>query len=278
MAPSCSFDSRWTMKPDRHVEHVEIGGTDHAASGDDSFGCSYRILRERHDFVATPLDLRRINLHRRAQHLLQGLIGDGVRLTALECISGGGTECCGRCATLRARGRRPGPALGGLLAQRLRHCVQAVTGSRGAAALLDFALNILCFGTSRLNNRAAFKPKILRFASSSRNGSVVIALGRSKSQCGQSDANSSCVLALIASNVASVSFKFERSSGWLVKYISWMYSLGRRLSSGASDDRIIYSESSRCIRNGTQASPLSIHTTFSFGNRSGSPLMIQFVR
>ena len=39
----------------------------------------------------------------------------------------------------------------------------------------------------------------------------------------------------------------------------------------------MYSESSRCIRNGTQASPLSIHSTLSFGKRSGSPLMIQFV-
>ena len=57
-----------------------------------------------------------------------------------------------------------------------------------------------------------------------------------------------------------------------------MYSLGRRLSSGASDERIMYSESSRCIRNGTQASPLSIQSSFSFGKRSGSPLMIQLVR
>ena len=61
---------------------------------------------------------------------------------------------------------------------------------------------------------------MLRFACSLRNGSVVIALGRSKSQCGQSEANNSCVSALIASNVASVSLRFERSSGWLVKYIS----------------------------------------------------------
>ena len=32
----------------------------------------------------------------------------------------------------------------------------------------------------------------------------------------------------MASKVASVSFRFERSSGWLVKYMSAMYSLGRR--------------------------------------------------
>ena len=57
-----------------------------------------------------------------------------------------------------------------------------------------------------------------------------------------------------------------------------MYSLGRRLSSGASDVRFTYSWSSRCIRNGTQARPLSTHTTLRSGKRSGSPLMIQFVR
>ena len=119
---------------------------------------------------------------------------------------------------------------------------------------------------------------MLRLARSLRNGRLVIEFGRSKSQCGQSEANNSCVSAWIASSVASVSLRFERSSGWLVKYMSAMYSLGRRLSSGASDDRIMYSESSRCIRNGTHASPLSIHSTLSLGKRSGSPLMIQLVR
>ena len=59
--------------------------------------------------------------------------------------------------------------------------------------------------------------------------------------------------------------------------MSCMYSLGLRLSSGASEERIMYSESSRCIRNGIQASPLSIHITLSLGKRSGSPFMIQFV-
>src|SRR5439155_12071551 len=109
-----------------------------------------------------------------------------------------------------------------------------------------------CLGTSSLNRRAAFNPRMLRLACSLKNGRVVIEFGRSKSQCGQSDANSNCVSACIASNVASVSLRFERSSGWLVKYMSAIYSLGRRLSSGASDDRIMYSESSRWIRNGTQ--------------------------
>src|SRR5262249_46736926 len=112
----------------------------------------------------------------------------------------------------------------------------------------------------------------------SRNGRVVIELGRSKSQCGQSDANNSWVSALIAAKVASVRFILERSSGWLVKYISLIYSLGGLRSSGASDERIMNSEPSRCMRNGTQASPLSIQITLSRGKRSGSPLISQLVR
>src|ERR1700687_6233448 len=107
--------------------------------------------------------------------------------------------------------------------------VQAVTGTRPAGAC--FALASLCLGTSRLNNRAAFSPRILRLACSFRNGRLVIEFGRSKSQWGQSEANSNCVLALIASNAASVSLRLERSSGWVGKYISAVYLLGRRLSS-----------------------------------------------
>ena len=56
-----------------------------------------------------------------------------------------------------------------------------------------------------------------------------------------------------------------------------MYSLGKRLSAGASHERIMYSWSSRCIRNGTHARPLSTQTCLSLGNRSGNPLMIQLV-
>src|SRR5713101_4639087 len=59
--------------------------------------------------------------------------------------------------------------------------------------------------------------------------------------------------------------------------MSCMYSLGRRLSSGHSDVRIMYSESSRCMRKGTQASPLSIQITLSLGKRSGMPLSTQLV-
>ena len=109
-------------------------------------------------------------------------------------------------------------------------------------------------------------------------GSSEITVGRSKSQCGQSDAYSSWVGALIDSNVASNSFMLVRSIGWQVKNISAMYSLGRRLRWGASDERIRYSLSSRCCMNGTQASPDSIHSTGSLGKRSGRPLMIQLVR
>ncbi len=40
----------------------------------------------------------------------------------------------------------------------------------------------------------------------------------------------------------------------------------------------MYSWSSRCIRNGTQARPDSIQITGSFGNRSPMPLITQLVR
>jgi len=48
-----------------------------------------------------------------------------------------------------------------------------------------------------LNSFAAFRPKIFRFACSFRKGIVVIELGGSKSQCGQSEANNSWVSAPI---------------------------------------------------------------------------------
>src|SRR5271163_4397963 len=56
-----------------------------------------------------------------------------------------------------------------------------------------------------------------------------------------------------------------------------MYSLGSRRSCGASDGRIMYPSSSRCIRNGTQASPLSTQIGLSLGKRSGMPVRIQLV-
>src|ERR1700716_962860 len=56
-----------------------------------------------------------------------------------------------------------------------------------------------------------------------------------------------------------------------------MYSLGLRLSSGHSDVRSLYSELSRCMANGIQASPLSIQITLSLGKRSGRPLSTQLV-
>src|SRR5579863_744794 len=123
----------------------------------------------------------------------------------------------------------------------------------------------LPFGTLRLNSFAALRPRMLRFCFSERNGRFAIEFGGLKSQCGQSDENSSWLSALTASNVASVSFKLLVSSGCEVKNISRMYSLGRRFKSGASELRIRYSLSSRCIRNGTQARPLSIQITLSFG-------------
>ena len=81
----------------------------------------------------------------------------------------------------------------------------------------------------------------------------------------------------MASNVASNSFMLVRSIGWQVKYISPMYSLGGLFRFGASDDRIMYSLSSRCIMNGSQDRPDSIQTTGSLGNRSGRPLITQLV-
>ena len=44
LAPSLplSLDSRRAMKPDRHVEHVEVGGANHAAGGDYRFGRRHR--------------------------------------------------------------------------------------------------------------------------------------------------------------------------------------------------------------------------------------------
>src|SRR5216683_5910083 len=102
--------------------------------------------------------------------------------------------------------------------------------------------------------------------------------GRSKSKCGQSDANNSCVSALIISMVTCNAFMLLVSIGCVVyQQCSRIYSLGTRLSIGASDGRIRYWSSSRCIRNGTQASPLSTQIDFSFGKRSGIPLQIQLV-
>src|SRR5262249_59617566 len=59
--------------------------------------------------------------------------------------------------------------------------------SPGRAASTSFAVGRWRV-TSRLNSRAALSPKMLRLACSERKGRVVIALGGSKSQCGQSEA------------------------------------------------------------------------------------------
>src|SRR5713226_6166620 len=102
--------------------------------------------------------------------------------------------------------------------------------------------------------------------------------GRSKSKCGQSDENNSWVSALIISMVTCNAFMLLVSIGCVVyQQCSRMYSLGTRLSSGASDGRIRYWSSRRCMRNGTQASPLSTQIDFNFGKRSGMPLQIQLV-
>src|SRR5690606_28114416 len=102
--------------------------------------------------------------------------------------------------------------------------------------------------------------------------------GVSKSKCGQSDEYRSWLSALIMSKVHCSALRLLVSSGWLVyQQDDRMYSLGSFLSNGASDWRIMNWSSSRCIRNGTQASPLSTHRLFSPGNLSGIPDSIQFV-
>src|SRR5260221_3414288 len=60
--------------------------------------------------------------------------------------------------------------------------------------------------------------------------------------------------------------------------MSRMYSDGFFFKSGASEGRSMYSWSSFCIRNGTQARPDSIQTTGSLGKRSPMPLITQFDR
>ena len=77
------------MKPDRHVEHVEIGGADHGAGRHHRFGRRHCVLWEWHDVVAAPLHFRGIDFHRGGQHLLQCLVGNRVRLAALERIGDG---------------------------------------------------------------------------------------------------------------------------------------------------------------------------------------------
>src|SRR5215210_8172695 len=69
---------------------------------------------------------------------------------------------------------------------------------------------------SRLKMRAAFSPRIFRLACSDRNGRSRISLGRSKSKCGQSDANSSWVSALIMSSVHSRPLRLVASIGCVV--------------------------------------------------------------
>src|ERR1700691_5336093 len=60
--------------------------------------------------------------------------------------------------------------------------------------------------------------------------------------------------------------------------MSRMYSEGFFFKSGASDGRSMYSWSSRCIRNGTQARPDSIQITGSLGKGSPMRLTTQFVQ
>ena len=112
----------------------------------------------------------RIEPDRGRQHALQAFVRHRLRLAAPE-----------RVIHLRAK-RRHGVA-DRVLGDNSAHSAGTATGCCAGAFLPDFA-----GGTSSPNSFAALKPRMLRLACSSRNGSLVIELGASKSQCGQSDA------------------------------------------------------------------------------------------
>ena len=80
------------MKPDRHIEHIEVGGADQSARRHHRFGRCHGAARERRDVMAAPLDLGRIDFDRCGQDLLQLLVGDRIGLAALERITGHGTK------------------------------------------------------------------------------------------------------------------------------------------------------------------------------------------
>src|ERR1700720_3677021 len=84
---SLLLDPRRSMKPDRHVEHVEIRGANHAARGHDRFGCGHRTGRKRRHIVSAPFHLGGIDFDRGGQHLLQGLVRNGIRRAALERLA-----------------------------------------------------------------------------------------------------------------------------------------------------------------------------------------------
>src|SRR4026209_1318822 len=60
--------------------------------------------------------------------------------------------------------------------------------------------------------------------------------------------------------------------------MSFRYSLGSFFSEGHSEERILYSLSSRWPSHAAHATPDSIQITFSFGNRSLRPFTIQSVQ
>ena len=68
------------------------------------------------------------------------------------------------------------------------------------------------------------------------------------------------------------------SSGWVVKRTdSRMYSLGRFVSHGTSF-AARHSVSIRHITHGSHATPNSFSTSFTFGNLTGIPSLIQLIR
>src|ERR1041384_6251093 len=78
-------------------------------------------------------------------------------------------------------------------------------------------------------------------------------------------------------NVVSSAPMSVTSMGCQGEDMSRVEAPGSFFSAGASDERIMYSLSSRWIMNGSHASPDSIQITLSLGKRSGSAFSTQLV-
>src|SRR5262249_29038990 len=133
-------------------------------------GGAVRTVAERRQVLRAVFRLGGVEPDRGREQALQALVRHLLRLAAREGV-------VGRCAERRH-------TIGNVVLRRGRaHSAGTATGSFGAATFLPD----LAGGTSRSNSRAALRPRMLRLACSLRNGSLVIELGASKSQCGQSE-------------------------------------------------------------------------------------------
>src|ERR1700733_2347238 len=87
-SPMNSLDTRRAMKPDRHIEHIEVGGADQSARRHHRFGRRHGAAWERFDIMAAPFDLGCIDFNGSGQDPLQLLVGDRIRQAALERVAG----------------------------------------------------------------------------------------------------------------------------------------------------------------------------------------------